>query len=423
MNIAHVRVLASLCVLAVMTVACDRSDGAIRFSLVADAAELAGYQELVNEFHATDPGFEVALNPVASRGDLMAQLTTAFAGGSPPDVFLLNFRSYGQFAADGALEPVQPMLDDSEVLAESDLEPVSLDAFRYEGDELTCLPQNVSSLVVYYNVDLFEAHGLDAPRAGWTWDDFLATARELTDGETYGLGVEASLIRLAPFVWSNGGELVDDEDSPTRLELDDPATRDAIEWFLDLSLRHEVVPPDAEEQAESAEERFLRGGLGMLLESRQAVPTLRTIEGFEWDVAQLPVAPGGEPAGILHSDAYCIAADSEHQDEAWAFAEFAMSQEGQSILSESGRLVPVREDVQTSESFLQPDAPPANSQVFLDNIEHLRAVPHVAQWAEVEEVSESILTDAFYGRVARADALEQLDREVARILRGGSDGG
>ena len=103
MTSLRLRVLALTTACALLPIACSRDEGTIRFSLVADAAELAGYQQLVDAFEATDPGFEVALNPVASRGDLMAQLTTAFAGGSPPDVFLLNFRSYGQFAADGAL--------------------------------------------------------------------------------------------------------------------------------------------------------------------------------------------------------------------------------------------------------------------------------------------------------------------------------
>ena len=73
-----------------------------------------------------------------------------------------------------------------------------------------CLPQNVSSLVVYYNRDLFEAAGVPLPTAGWTWDDMTAAAAALRDGDQYGLGVEASIIRLAPFVWSNGGDIVDD---------------------------------------------------------------------------------------------------------------------------------------------------------------------------------------------------------------------
>ena len=44
-----------------------------------------------------------------------------------------------------------------------------------------CLPQNLSSLVVYYNRDLFDAAGVPYPEAGWTWDDFLAAAKALDD--------------------------------------------------------------------------------------------------------------------------------------------------------------------------------------------------------------------------------------------------
>ena len=66
----------------------------------------------------------------------------------------------------------------------------------------------------------------------WTWDDFLHAARALTrdtDGDgridQYGLGTEVSIFRLAPFVWQNGGELVDDPRAPTRLTLDSAARR------------------------------------------------------------------------------------------------------------------------------------------------------------------------------------------------------
>ncbi|MCA1481990.1 extracellular solute-binding protein, partial [Bradyrhizobium sp. NBAIM08] len=127
----------------------------------------------------------------------------------PPDLFLINYRFVGPFLASGALEPLQERLDDSEVLAEDAMYDLAVDAFRDRDGEVVCLPQNVSSLVVYFNRDLFEAAGVPVPAAGWTWDDMTAAAAALRDGERYGLGLEPSIIRLAPFVWSNGGELVD----------------------------------------------------------------------------------------------------------------------------------------------------------------------------------------------------------------------
>jgi multiple sugar transport system substrate-binding protein len=386
--------------------------------LFGDAVEVAGYRELVDAFAEVEPDIDVVLSPVATQDDLMARLTTSFAGGNPPDVFLLNFRRYGQFAAQGAIEEVQPYLDASEVLDEADYYEAPLEAFRFDGERLTCMPQNLSSLVVYYNRDLFEAAGLPLPAEGWTWDDMVAAAEALTDGETYGLGVRPQLIRLAPFVWSNGGELVDDEEAPTRLALDEPAAREALDRFLDLSLVHGVVPPDAEEQSEDSESRFLRGRLGLYLSSRVAVPTLRTIEGFRWDVAPLPVAPGGEPVSILHSDAYCLGAGAGQPERAWRFVEFAAGPEGQRILAASGRTVPSRRDVATSPVFLEPEEPPASSQVFLDAEPILRSTPRTATWSRVEKEGDALLAEVFYGRVDRDAGIRRLLDVTAGLLRG-----
>jgi len=306
------------------------------------------------------------------------------------------------------LAPVQPRLDDREVLDEADFAPAALDAFRFDGEELTCMPQNVSSLEVYYNTDLFKSAGVPLPRAGWTWDEFLTAAKALTGGQRYGVGTEPSLIRLAPFVWSAGGEIVDDLEEPTTLSVDDGAARQGLDFFLDLQTEHGVAPPEREELAQDSETRFLSGDLGMFLDSRKAVPTLRTIKDFTWDVAPLPVAPGGEPTTILHGDAYCMSEASPQQDETWRFVEFANSVEGQRILARSGRTVPSRLDVARSEAFLRSDVPPASSEVFVDAIPTIRSVPHTATWSRVEAEGDELLAAIYYGRVDREEGIRQL---------------
>ncbi|PZG16903.1 ABC transporter substrate-binding protein [Nonomuraea aridisoli] len=394
----------------------EDQDG-ITVVLFGDAEEIAGYRSLVDAFTDAHPDVAVTLSPVAGQDELMARLTTSFAGGQPPDVFLLNYRRYGQFAAQQAIEPVQSYLDRSTALEESDFSPRALDAFRFDGKALTCLPQNMSSLVVYYNADLFTAKGVPLPKAGWTWDDFLSAARALTGDGKYGAGVEPSIARLAPFVWSNRGEFIDDPTRPTALTLTgDPATRTAVDWFLDLQLKHHVVPPDAEEQSESSEARFLRGTLGMYLNSRVAVPTLRTINGFTWDAAPLPVAPGGVPASILHSDAYCMSAGLPDHDDAWRFIEFAMGEQGQRILAGSGRTVPSRLDVANSPAFLDPAKPPKSSQVYLDAEPHLRATPRTGTWSRVERETDALLEEVFYGRVGREEGLRNLEEKIRPLF-------
>ena len=131
-------------------------------------------------------------------------------------------------AAETYWKPLGQHLNDSATLKASDYYTQSLAAFTYNGT-LQCIPQNISSLAVYYNKDLFTRYNVPVPAASWTWNNFLSAAQALTkdtDGngsnDIYGMGVDTQLIRLAPFIWSNGGELVDNYDKPTKLLLDTP---------------------------------------------------------------------------------------------------------------------------------------------------------------------------------------------------------
>ena len=60
-------------------------------------------------------------------------------------------------------------------------------------------------MAVYYNKAIFDEYGVDYPEAGWTWDDLLAIAQELTvdtdgDGKTDIWGIQL------PGPWTTGFE-------------------------------------------------------------------------------------------------------------------------------------------------------------------------------------------------------------------------
>ena len=410
--------IGAVVVIGLAVVACGLGRPAERASvsllLFGDPEELAAYRQLVATFQERQQDASVQLIEASDRSDLLARLSTSFAGGRPPDLFLINYRFFGQFASKDVLEPIQPRLDGSETLRQEAFYQQALEAFRWE-DQLTCLPQNISSLVVYHNRDLFRAARLDDPADHWSWADMVEAAVALTqdtdgDGTTdqHGIGVEPSIIRLAPFVWSNGGELVDDLESPTRFTLDTPEAREAAEAFFDLGRPPRVIPTEQEVESEDLDSRFLNGRLAMLLSSRRSTPTFRTIESFDWDVAALP--RHDQPAGILHSDAYCMTAASGSKDAAWRFMEFALGPDGQRITAGSGRTVPSLIEVANSDAFLDPDARPRNSRVFLDTIEHIRRVPNISTWPEIEDAAEPILEEALYEGLPIEIVVEQLDR-------------
>ena len=384
--------------------------GSISFMVFGDPAELEAYRNLVAAFEETHSGIDVDLIHVPGQGDYRTRLATDFAAGTPADVVLINYRRYAAFAARGVLEPLGPYLAASDIIAVEDFYPVATQPFFWQG-ELTCIPQNLSSLVVYYNKQLFDAASLSYPDDDWSWAEFLETAQALTldtdsDGviDQFGLGTEPSIFRLAPFIWQNGGELVDDPDNPTRLMLDSPAAREALQWFVDLQVSHHVVPNAEEEAAEESESRFQNGRLAMFLNSRRGVPTYRQISGFDWDVAALP--QNEQKAGILHADAYCMSAAAENKRLVWQFIEFANSVAGQTIVARSGRTVPSLMAVAESPAFLDPDVKPQNSQVFLSTIPFIRGVPIMETWVDIELLAGDELERAFYGNATVAEIIQ-----------------
>lgn len=386
-----------------------------------DPTDEAAYQQLIDAFAADHADIAVNLINIPSSGDFRKRLAADFAAGTPPDLFLINYRNLGRFAASGAVEPLTDYLAKSALIKPNDYYPQALAAFQWNGEQI-CMPQNISSPVIYYNKTLFDAAGLTYPTDAWTWDGFLETAKMMTqdsdnDGATdvYGFGIDPTLVRATPFVWMNGGDLVDDPIAPTRLTLDTPESKEALQWFMALQLTHQVTPDAVAEEAESSLSRFINGRLAMFMDSRRAVPEFRAITSFDWDVAALPV--GKTQAIILHADAFCLAAAGQQKDAAWTFLEFVNAEAGQTILASTGRIVPSRIDLSTSPVFLDPEAKPANSQAFLDAIPHIRNLPLLATWSDIEGVVNTELKNAFYGAATLDEALQAANDHSAEFFQ------
>jgi multiple sugar transport system substrate-binding protein len=410
-----------LVLILLLLAACSRQQReTVTFMTFGDPTEQAAYQELVDAFMEKYPDIDIEVTHIPSQGDYRTRLATDYAAGTPPDVSLMNYRHMAAFAAKDLLTPLTEYLNESEIIQPADFYPVALEAFNWRG-ELMCLPQNISSLVVYYNQDLFDAAGLPYPADtypadkypadDWTWDEFLATAVALTkdtnsDGQIdqYGLGIAPILFRVAPFVWQNGGVIVDDEANPTALLLDVYPASEALAWFTALQTEYHVVPDRVAEASQDSESRFVAGSTAMFLDSRRGTPSYREIESFTWDVAPLP--RGKQEAGVLHSDGYCLSSVAANKEAAWQFIEFANSPEGQTIVAQSGRTVPSLMAVAESPAFLDPTKPPAHSRVWLDTADTLRQVPLISTWMEIENTASEEIERAFYGDISPQDAGE-----------------
>jgi multiple sugar transport system substrate-binding protein len=54
--------------------------------------------------------------------------------------------------------------------------------------------------------------------------------------------------------------------------------------------------------------------------------------------------------------------------------------------------------------------------VFVDQIPHIRSVPHTATWSRVEKEGDNLLAALFYGRVGRDEGLRQLIEQTKPLF-------
>jgi multiple sugar transport system substrate-binding protein len=377
--------------------------GTITVQAAGGEGELNALRELVAAFERAHPGTTVEFTGLAEQGQHVSKLGTSFAGGQPPDVFLLNYRRFGRFAKQGVIDPP--------ALPEGEYYQPSLDAFTF-GGSLLCLPQNVSSSVMYLNTALFAKAGVPLPKAGWTFDDLRATAAALKAKGVKTIGFETGFRTVPAFVWAKGGEVVDSTDDPTVITLDTPEGRGALEYLKGLLDDGGVDATDA--AASSAEDRFARGELAMFVDSRRAVPSFRKADGLDFDVVPLPRDKAA--ATLLASDAYCVAKASRNLALARAFARYAVGPDGGTVLAASGRTVPSLRSVAESDAYLAPGKEPASSRVWLDVIPTVRRLPNVANWNEAETTATDALEQYFAGKASLDATVTGIAKESRRLL-------
>lgn len=152
-----------------------------------------------------------------------------------------------------------------------------------------------------------------------------------------------------------------------------PSQMEAMQYFVDLSVRHGVSPKPDVSASNSTYGLFSSAQCAMLIDTRYAtgifrktIPAPGTAGGFDWDVAPLPKYRDGIASGHSGSLAYCIPEKSSQKEAAWKFIEFMAGNYGETRFAEAGFTIPNTEELSRTDVFLQPGQRPKNAQIFVD---------------------------------------------------------
>ena len=340
------------------------------------------------------------------------------------DLIMLDDPWFPKFAHEQRLTDLTPLLQrrgqsgpDSDFIEAS----VALCRHPYQTGSLYALPYVGNSQLFFYRKDLFEKHSLKEPL---TWDDVLAAAKTIHEKETTGANgakIHGYVMRAAqgnaavadfmPIFWAFGGEMFDAGGRPT---VNSPQGIAALELMLELgkySPRGYVSFNAAEVGA-----HLLQGTAAMSINwpawlSSFSDPLRSKVIG-KMEFTTLPSAakPGQAEIGNW---LIAIPRDSQNAEAAMDFLLWATTAEQMKRSAQRGN-PPTRKSLFLDAELITKN-PPYPAQ--LRSLESSRPRPRTPHWNEIENAFGIFLSKANSGELSPADAMNQANAEIDKILQ------
>lgn len=223
--------------------------------------------KIVADFQSKNPTIKVDASSGGVLADSMLQkITTALSAGSYPDIAYIFGSDIANVARSPKVANLQPYVTKPEMNWD-DFYPAARDAVTVDG-KVRGVPALVDNLCVAYSKKVFKDAGVPEPAAGWTWDQFVETARKLTNpGKgVFGTGWPADggedcVWRIYPMIWDLGGEIVDG--SGRKVGFDNESGVKALQTIHQLGAE-KLVYPDTKPGSETMYQIFNSGKMGMV---------------------------------------------------------------------------------------------------------------------------------------------------------------
>lgn len=295
---------------------------------------LVPHQEIIAMYETENPDVLVQLEAVAGR-DYYTRLLTQLAAKSAPDVMQIGDDAVPSFVSENAflaLDELFPADFDPAIYLPGLLEPGQINGKQY------LLPKDYSPIAVYYNKTIFDDAGIDYPQDGWTWDDLLDTALNLTqdiDGDNapdiWGLQLPATWTTgFEYWVASAGGQLISDNGKKFVGYMDSKEVINAVTFYADLYNKYRVSPPPADLTAfGGGNSEFANGKAAMYIFGRW--PQAGLLDNPNVNLGVAPPPMGAVRANVLFWGGFGVASTSNHPQTAADFLTFYAGEAGAEV--------------------------------------------------------------------------------------------
>lgn len=390
-----------------------------------DAIEDTPIEAVINEY-IQQTGREVEVIPTPGRGtDYETKVRTMLAGGTAPDIMRTNDDFVRYYSVKEQIVDLTPYIERDDVNPGDYYDPIWNFAMQPNG-EYTAWSLGVQPRLIFYNVNMFNEAGVPLPPTtwtdeGWTWDDFLEKAQQLTvEGERWGALVYDDTGYEQTFSVNNGAEDgIYAEDGQT-FTLSSQPGYEAIQWVADLTCQHGVQPEwGLVSEPDTGNNLFVQGNIGMIFRTQGTINYFRRNAGvFEWDVAPPPARVNQMAEGSLIT--FTITKVGENPDAAWELLKFMGGPDGSKIFAARGAFVPAYKD---SAELIQsegepPESYPQHMELFTTAPEYQTTVHFTENTENARNVYRPQLELVYTCETTAEEVLTGVEEEIESILSG-----
>lgn len=380
-------------------------------------------KQLVDEYNASKPGFEVKARYAGPSDDALAKTLTSLTAGNFPDTVYL----FGSDMANVARSPKSASWN-SYIKAHpefkfDDFFPAEREAATVNG-KVVGLPALVDNLAIVYNKKLFAAAGVAPPSPDWTWADFRDAARRLTDkdrrqyGWAYPIsGDEDTTWRFTALLWQAGGDVLNADN--TKAAFNSEAGVKALTLLHQMAVVDQSVYRFQTSDSSKYLSLFNGGKIAMLWTGPWDLGSIN--KGVDYGVQ---ILPGDQNHSSISGPDMWVTLNrgAKHLANAQKFlASFTSAKTHLKYAIETGDL-PIRKsetELPDYESVYLKKYP--QSEIFVRNLEEnvKKARPAIAQYPDVSKAIGDAVASVMLGKASPQQALQKAADDADSALAGG----
>ncbi|HVX42249.1 MAG TPA: sugar ABC transporter substrate-binding protein [Mycobacteriales bacterium] len=363
-------------------------------------------------------GIDVTIQP-APTSDYDTKMRVALASGTAPDIVRINDDYVRGFSDTGSLLDLTTYIKRDRLDISQFAGPVYNFPLQPDGKH-TAWVIGYEPRLIYYNVDWFKSAGVRLPPTtwtgdGWSWDDFVDTAKKLTKGAgKWGCLVYLDTGVEQTFSINNGSPTGIYSKDGKKFTLSEPKGVEAIQWAADLTNKHKVQPPWSELQQVNTDTTFFaEQKVAMLFDTFGVTPYFReNVKDFTWDIAPPPkrIDQRTESSVVV----FAVPKSAGNPDGAWELLKFLSGPEGGAILAEGKQYTPINNEAAKA---VKPDkSSPAHLDLFAEAGSHLTQPNQTSNTLAARDIYRPALDDVYLGNATAEDVLTHVTPKVDDAL-------